>query len=378
MQSITTHWRKVTAILGLAALALCVLMTIHSYSGAGLVGCGAGSACDSVLGSRWSMILGLVPVSVLALVIYAELLFCLFFTGRADEVLKPYVMGVILCLAGAIAGSAVYFISLQASVTETFCKYCMAAHFCGLAIAGIVLTVAREEGFPKKWRRISFGTGLLLALCFAVFQAVTVPRGEYQEGSSAEALPSVEEAGLPVLGAPDAPVSIALMFDYQCPHCRKVHEAAADIVAANPGKLSFVLCPTPLCPDCNPYIPAGEDRFAGSCDYAGLALAVWHLAPAEFKSFDAFIWDSPSVAKAREEAGRLVGEKELEDFLSGDAVFTDLARCCELFGRTTSGDKSGLPRLVCGQKWLIPEISSAEDLSGMLNDYFQLELRLND
>ena len=37
----------------------------------------------------------------------------------------------------------------------------------------------------------------------------------------------------------------------------------------------------------------------------------------------------------------------------------------ELFGRTSSSEKSGVPRLVAGQRWLVPETDSAEELAAL-------------
>ncbi|MDO5443295.1 MAG: vitamin K epoxide reductase family protein, partial [Bacteroidia bacterium] len=56
----------VTALLCAVTLVLCIVMTLHSINGASLVGCGAGSSCDDVLGGRWSKLFGFFPVSGLA------------------------------------------------------------------------------------------------------------------------------------------------------------------------------------------------------------------------------------------------------------------------------------------------------------------------
>ena len=81
----------VPALLGAVALVLCVVMSLHSLSGVGLVGCAPGSSCDGVLGSRWSLILGLLPVSVLAAGLYVSFLICLFLLERADDDTAPLV-----------------------------------------------------------------------------------------------------------------------------------------------------------------------------------------------------------------------------------------------------------------------------------------------
>ena len=364
-------YRKwVPALLGAVALVLCVIMSLHSLSGSGLAGCGPGSSCDGVLGSRWSLILGILPVSVLAAGVYVTFLICLFLVDSVDDEFRPAVWSVLLVVSGAVAGSAVWFILLQYFEIGMFCKYCMAAHSIGLVLAVVMLVISGKCGVTCRRRLLSFLAGILLAAFLACFQFMTVDRNFYQEGYSDSLLPDMASEGFPMIGDADAGNVFELLYDYQCPHCRKVHEAAAEIVKSYPDKYAFVLCPTPLSNVCNPYIPAGKDYFPGSCDYARLALAVWQLAPSHFKEMDSFLWTSPSVAEARAYAATLVDPSVLDGWLSGDSAFRTLSLCFDLFGRTNTGDKAGLPRIVLGQSWIIPEIS---DASGLLDALSSLE-----
>ena len=67
------------ALLCAVALVLSVILTLHSLSGMGLVGCGTGSSCDQVTASRWSLVMGFLPVSSLAVGAYLALLVCIVF-----------------------------------------------------------------------------------------------------------------------------------------------------------------------------------------------------------------------------------------------------------------------------------------------------------
>ena len=56
----------ILCILSAAAFALSFWLTVQKWTGNidSLAGCGAGSDCANVLGSKWSMVMGLIPVSV--------------------------------------------------------------------------------------------------------------------------------------------------------------------------------------------------------------------------------------------------------------------------------------------------------------------------
>ena len=96
------------------ALVLCVVMAVHSVSGMGLVGCAAGSVCDDVMSGRWSRVLGIVPVSGLAVGVYLALivsLLCVRFSK--DEELVGLAVKLLPVFAGVIVGSAVWWNHMQ-------------------------------------------------------------------------------------------------------------------------------------------------------------------------------------------------------------------------------------------------------------------------
>jgi uncharacterized membrane protein len=130
----------VIRLLILAAGGISAYLLSVSMSGGRAIGCGPGSGCDEVLGSRWAYVLG-VPVSALALVVYLALLVTSFSCGPkstpkqrrgAWEIMVP---GAVL-----IFGGALWFTALQAFVLHRFCPWCLTAHACGAAAAILLLT----------------------------------------------------------------------------------------------------------------------------------------------------------------------------------------------------------------------------------------------
>ena len=364
------RFKTAALLLCAACLALSVWMLVHSWAGAPMAGCGAGSSCDGVMGSPWAYVLGWIPVSLPATVLYALVLVCLLFLGGKrpeDRSLDRLLWRLLPLLGGCIVGAALWFCWLQAGVLHAFCPYCTALHLAGCALAVLILLRARREDVRPGW---FFAAGLAAAAVFAAVQAQTRPETVYDSGVSGTQLPVFENGEVPVLGDADAgqKQTLTLLFDFQCVHCRRLHRMLPELLERSGGRYRIALCPVPLSPACNPYIPAsGTDRFAGSCALTRLALAVWYAAPGQYAPY----WDSllgdgdeqarvdPVLAEAR--ARELLGDS-FEAAMADERIDAYLRRVFELFGRTSTGQKSGVPRLVLGQHWLVPEVDTAEAL----------------
>ena len=362
---------KTTALLLCAAcLAFAGWMLFHSLTGVQMVGCGAGSGCDSVMGSPWAYVLGGIPVSLPAAVSYLLQALCIVFLGGEspeDRSLDRILWPMMLTLGGAIVGAALWFCYLQLFVLHAFCKYCTLLHLLGCVLAGLILVVGRTLNLSKG-RLGWFAAGLVLAALFAFVQSRTLPAAAYDTGRTATALPTFSEGEVPVLGPSDASEELTLLFDFQCIHCRRLHPVLPELLEKAGGQYRIRLCPVPLSSACNPYIPAtGVDRFAGSCQLTRYALAVWFARPDACEVY----WDyllgggderaavAPAEAEARARA--LLGD-DFQAATQDPRIDAYLRKVEELFGRTSNAEKSGVPRLIHGQKWLVPETDQADEL----------------
>ena len=395
---------KTTALLLCAAcLALAGWMLFHSLTGARMVGCGAGSGCDSVMGSPWAYVLGSIPVSLPAAVSYLLIALCVLFLGgeteedrSLDRILRP----LLLVLAGALVGAALWFSYLQLFVLHAFCKYCTLLHLLGCVLAFWLLSLSkqpkRRPGLPGRSLSLSQGrpereldpsphsgldpesprrrygwflAGLAGAALFAFVQARTLPAAAYDAGRTEAALPTFADGEVPVLGPSEAPEELTLLFDFQCSHCRRLHQVLPELLAKAGGQYRIRLCPVPLSPACNPYIPAsGVDRFAGSCALTRYALAVWYARPEAYEAYwDELLGGGPSTGSGgavgeAEAAARAILGAEFAAATKDPRIDAYLRKVEELFGRTSSAEKSGVPRLIRGQKWLVPETDQADEL----------------
>ncbi len=365
------RFKTAALLLCAACLALAGWMLFHSLTGVRMAGCGAGSGCDSVMGSPWAYVLGGVPVSLPAAVAYLLLALCLVFLGgetAEDRSLDRLLWPMMLVLGGAIVGAALWFCYLQLFVLHAFCKYCTLLHLLGIVLAVLVLMAA-----PRKF--VWFVVGLLSAAVFAAVQVYTRPV-VYDEGRTEAALPSFVDGEIPVLGPQDAPEELTLLFDFQCIHCRRLHRVLPDLLEKAGGQYRIRLCPVPLSSACNPYIPAaGVDRFAGSCALTRDALAVWYARPDAYEAY----WDyllgggpstastgsatssGPAPADAEARARAILGDG-FQAAVQDPRIDAYLRKVEELFGRTSNAEKSGVPRLIHGQNWLVPETDQADEL----------------
>jgi len=355
-------------LLGIIAVVLSLVLTLHSMAGMGLVGCGGGSSCELVTGSRWSLLFGIIPVSAVALGLYLAILACCLYLWREED--RDVLLILLLLCVAAICGS-LWFILLQAVKIKAFCPYCMSAHVCGILLSLLgIRHVLGTRMVPRKKQLLAFCAGVLAVGLFVAVQVATTPSYRVQTGAVPGALQIPDTPDVPRVGTADAPRTLALLYDYRCPHCQVIHNMLDEVVAHFSGDVSIVLCPTPLSPACNPYVPSGTDRFPGSCALAKMALALWHRDPALFRQFDAWLFsgDDGHAWSPRNEDAAVARLQALGGVGSEDEAWADsyLQSTLELFARTSLAGQGGIPRLVADSTWIIPEVDDQASLIALI------------
>ena len=303
--------------------------------------------------------------------------------GKPDPETDRLVPSLLYVLSGAIVGSAVWFTVLQVAVVHAFCPFCMTVHAAGVLLAVLIWAFCRPEG-TKKRRLLLIAAGFASALLLAAVQWFTTPRTVYARGYTEAPLPGPDKDDTPYLGRPDAPHTCYLLFDYQCRHCQRMHGLVRELTATYGDSLCVRLCPTPLSPACNPYVShTSKDLFEGSCDLARMAEALWMTDTASFYAFDAYLfgtdregdtWKPRPVEAARNRAARLIGERRLDATMRSDRLARNFATFAELFGRTSMSGQSGIPRLIYGAGWIIPEAEDVDALKALLDEVFGIRL----
>lgn len=376
-------WRWVLIGLNIIALILSIILGWHYLKGGAMAGCGGGSACEEVLSSRWSSIGGIFPISGLAIGAYLALLVAGFFTGQdTDASIRRLAWTVMLILCGAIAGSAIWFIAVQKWYIGSFCPYCMATHITGLLLSAIVfwraITAFKQDTPTSRFHPFKIiglaGIGLLMAGSMALTQMRFTSPASTNTGHTANSLPAINYETAPMVGNRNAPYKVTMLFDYKCPHCQKVHNMLDEVVKHYGGKLSFVLCPTPLSTECNPYIPQDIEAFKNSCDLAKVGLAVWKANPQAFTAFDSWMfrneeghtWQPKDLAAAKEKAVALLGQSAYNAAASDPWIEEYLQTCTQWYGQTVRNGRGGVPKIIFGARWVIPEPKDVEELITIL------------
>jgi uncharacterized membrane protein len=372
-------WRWILTGLNLLALVLGAILSWHYLEGGSMVGCGGGSPCEKVLNSQWSMIAGIFPISGLAVGVYLAMLAASLFIGPATEApIRRLAWSAMLVLAGSIAGSAIWFTILQKWFIGDFCPYCMTTHIIGLLLAALVIWRAIMESddhttipviHPLPATGLAI-TGLVLAGILAVTQVVFSPSAVYSEGESHDNLPALDLRSVPIVGSPDAPYVVTLLFDYKCSHCQKIHFMLDETVRRYDGKLAFMLCPAPLNTQCNPYVPRDVDEFKNSCELAKIGLAVWVAKREVFPALENWMftfesgdnWRPRSLEAARAKAVELVGQATFEAAWTDPWIEQYLQTSIRIYGQTIRNGKGGVPKMIFGSRWVIPEPYNADDL----------------
>lgn len=371
--------RKTMVALTAIVLLLSTILCIHSISGHGLIGCTQGTNCNIVLGSRWSFLFGIIPVSALAAGAYLTLLACILlidskWIGQQE---RDFLFHAILVVSGAIIGCAIWFIWLQSHMIRAFCPYCMTAHILGIVIS--VLSVIWCIG--QKTRRIVLNIliGVLIAAALGVVQFTTTPRSLAERGFVNEPLRYPDPKEMPIIGSPDAKHKVTMLFDWQCAHCRRTHIMLPDAVSLLGDSIAIVCTPVSMSRECNPHISPGIDRFAGSCTFMRIGLAIWRTNPDAYWEYENQFfgtdlvqsWNPPTVEQATAMAEHLIGNERLEKSMQSRWMENYIWTVNELFGRTSRGTTSAIPRLIYNGKIMIPEADNPSALASLIREMVQ-------
>lgn len=342
----TALW-SMRALAVVAAGLAAYLTYVSIVAGGRALGCGAGSGCSEVLTSSWSKVLE-IPVGVPATLAYLSMLVALCIAGPGSTPrTQRLAWSALVVLAAIVLAAAAWFIGLQAFAVKAFCPWCLADHAVGALLSIAILWTAfrprvrdgedagadddlREPGHalpalsPRAALACLAGLGLSVAGMMAALQLAFPSAGppvlRVAETGGEDTGPGPNRTivlfngslrlaphDLPILGSPDAPKLLVVLFDYCCPHCRKLHGYLERARARYDGQLAIVLLPMPRDPRCNPSITEPDPGFEHACEIARLALAVWRTDRDRFPEFDHWLFDTdeprpPEAARRQAES----------------------------------------------------------------------------
>lgn len=393
-------------------LSACLAYESLAHSPA-LPGCGGETLtlfdCDHLLTTRWSTVLGM-PVALPATALYA-ILFLNSATLRPAPLAAQSLRNswqTMTALSALAAAAALWFLGLQAIALHQWCPYCLVVHVCGLSIfaltafraplrypsvaapillglVGAASLITAQVYFPAseiQIRRFMPSQSLAMPLSTDAVPNVGSP-SEYPASSStrtpSSASPApthepnptgkflagritVDRHALPVLGPSDADHWLLFLYDYTCPHCRRVHSYLESAVERFDDSLAIVLAPMPLDARCNPLLEATPPIHRNACDYARLALAVWHAKPASFPLFDSWLSAAvtlPPPTTARRYASALLSLDALNAALDDPAINARIQANIDIYNAVGRGH---IPKLITQNDLIIESPANLESL----------------
>lgn len=377
--------RSLMLALALVALGVSAYLLYVSVSGGVSVpGCGPGSGCDKVLASEWAVVLGL-PVALLSVGVYLAMAAVMVHISPAATYSRQRNAWIMLLVLTAVAAAAaVWFIGLQIFQIKSLCKFCLAVHGCGLALAAIVFGCApigprrlmpEEPDDPMMIGRLALGgvliVGLLGAGLLAGTQILVKPQRTHVGLLNGQV--SFDPNDVPILGRPDAPHLVVSLFDYACPHCRRMHGYLLEAHRRYGDDLAIVTLPIPLNASCNPTVEHTEPRFEDSCRLAKNALAVWRARPEAFAEFDHWLFESQDPRTANQadaRAAELVGQAALDHALADPRIDQQLQLAVQLHRLSMGEDGAftSIPKLIFPDRFFVGVPADAPELFAFLED----------
>lgn len=363
-------------ILALAGLSISVYLLALKLTGriSYLVGCGEGSGCANVLGSRWSQFF-YVPVTAFASAMYVVLLVSTWKPSR------PVYAGLAICFAGA----AFWFYGILIFELKAFCPWCAAAHAIGLTCAGVLAWTLKKQDAIKGNVHLGVVGGILAMAVFVLGQvngpvpdthavstetvaqedrSVSVhARGTGRVVSVFEDKKFYNTSTLPHLGPDDAPHVIVKYFDYTCSSCKDMHADLAMVMKKHPGQFCAIMLPVPLNRACNPHFPPEIENHEHACELSRLALAAWRANPAVFPEIHETLFTRPvlSAEIAEIAVAQIVGEAALEKALQDPWVDEVLAANLNDFRQVTAKTVR-MPKLLVGKNRMLHGITTTPEI----------------
>lgn len=149
-------WLAVIRVLAAISIAISTYLSWVTLTHGTIAACGdqhaSQLACDDVLRSPWSRVVG-IPVSLLGLSVYVTMFFTSGWLRESPQ--NQLEARKRLCCQSLVAiafGAAVWFLFLQLIVIGHICLYCMAIHLSGITIGTIVIAVTVLEMTDRRRR----------------------------------------------------------------------------------------------------------------------------------------------------------------------------------------------------------------------------------
>ncbi|CAN5951496.1 unnamed protein product [Sphagnum jensenii] len=166
------------------------------------------------------------------------------------------------------------------TLIQKFCILCLGVDAINIALFCLVLKMPKEEKDSSALSVLHvIGTGLASLLIAFLFTKGLDPYADLKKEDINDSIESVlntpvtnfqPPSDAPVIGNPNAPITIVKFSDYECPACRMAATAIHPLFKRYPNEVKFVFVNYPLDQGCNPNVPSKMHEFA--CEAALVAI----------------------------------------------------------------------------------------------------------
>lgn len=221
--------------------------------------------CDAVTASRFAEIVPGLPLSSLVAGWFFGLLI-LGLMARVSDLRREAVL-VTTLLSGFASLYSIALLAVMFFVIHKFCLFCLVIDAMNFSLFGVGLSLLPRGGSVlggARWSKIQSNL-LLVAGAMLVLVVVLRPSQENARTDQAKAEmeytvkqtlehPPVEiktPPTAPILGNPNAPITIHEFSDFQCPHCKRGAVMMNQVLARHGDRVRVIYMPFPLDNACN-------------------------------------------------------------------------------------------------------------------------------
>lgn len=237
--------------------------------------------CETVAASEFAVIFGL-PLALWGLLAYLAMGVLVVWGLRRPLMPPSWPFGLLFWMNvfSTISSIVLYFISHF--IIQSLCVVCIGTYFINLfllIISAVELRCVRLGPFRALGQELgSIRTRLLpLSVFVGIFAAIvfvlrialpTYWQIEFSTGPAGLPI-GVTPDGQPWIGASKPKITIEEYSDYQCPHCRRRHDAMRKLIESQQERMRLIHRHYPLDHTCNRMLKRPFHRF--SCFYAKMA-----------------------------------------------------------------------------------------------------------
>jgi protein-disulfide isomerase/uncharacterized membrane protein len=236
--------------------------------------------CTAIEMSRYSELFPGFPLSAFAIAGYL-MIFIISLYGMSETMRKNSRSILVALTSVAFLFSIVYLVIMTTQIGK-LCLLCLTVDVINLIMLLIALKLPKPD-HSKKGGTIGLprfvGSGFLVLFIGFLFTKGLNPQADMKQEDANDMVESVLTTppvemtiptDAPVVGNPNAPITLVKFSDYQCPACKMGANAIHPLFKRYPDQVKFVFINYPLDMNCNPAIKSKMHEFA--CEAASVAI----------------------------------------------------------------------------------------------------------